>query len=207
MSLLANLSVVALMILGFAFSCPGSQRPKQDPPPKVIPGRPAVPPADDEPVISLPLSEDTFSKAMTDLSAQIVNLTSELRMLRKEAERNSTTMELMLNEERLSKVEAKLDSATDVKYQLDSGEADLLRRLRNIQQEVIMRGGAILRREEAEAAVRGELNRALEATRSQRELTNQRISSLAAEAESLRRRIEGLKKKLEPEPKPESSNN
>ena len=210
MSLILKLSILAVVTFGIASDSLAFQRPKQDPPPKVGPVRPL--PAKDElqepePTPVLPLTEEAFTRVMADLSEQIVNLTTELRMLRKEAERNSTTMELMLNEERLLKLEAKLDDMTELKYQLDGREADLLRRLRNIQQEIILRGGTILRREEAEAAVRGELNRALESTRAQRESTEHRVTELTSQAEGLRRRIETLKKRLEPEIKPESSDN
>ena len=151
--------------------------------------------------------EETLPKIMEDLAQQIGKLTVELRQLRKETERNGAALELMLYEERLSKVESKLDDMNAVKNQLEARDQELQRRSRNIQQELILRGGQFLRRDEAEAAIRSDIQRTLDDTRAQKETTQQRLTDLQTQAESLRRRIEALRKKVEQlEAKTESQN-
>jgi chromosome segregation ATPase len=134
---------------------------------------------------------------MEDLAQQIGKLTVELRLLRKETERNGAALELMLSEERLSKVESKLDDMNALKNQLEAREQEVQRRTKNIQQELILRGGQFLRRDQAEAAIRSEFQRALDDTLAQKETTQQRITDLQTQAEALRRRIEALRKKIE----------
>jgi chromosome segregation ATPase len=145
----------------------------------------------------VPPPEQILALKMNELGLQIEKLTTELRRLRKETEHNGTSMELMLYEERLSKVESKLDDLTAYKSQLEAREQDVQRRTRNIQQEMILRAGNILRRDEAEAAIRAELQRSLDDTRMQKETNQQRINDLQSQAEYLRKRIEILRKKLE----------
>ena len=102
-----------------------------------------------------PLSPDEMMRrAASSLSTQMDSLTKEMRLLRKATERNSMLIELLLYEERLAKVEEKLDAAIMLKADLDAREAELQRRMKNIQQEVMMRGG--LRRDEVEAALLGD---------------------------------------------------
>ena len=168
---------------------PRSTRPAQkssiEPIQKTEPEKTEVPP------------EQILALKMDDLGLQIEKLTTELRRLRKETEHNGTAMELMLYEERLSKVESKLDDLTAYKSQLEGREQDVQRRMRNIQQELILRSGNILRRDEAEAAIRADLQRALDDTRTQKETNHQRITDLQSQAEYLRKRVEVLRKKLE----------
>jgi len=134
-------------------------------------------------------------RAITNLSTQIGLLTDEMRKLGRETERNSGMMELLLNEERLSKLEDKIQNTADQKALLDAREQDLLRRARNIQGELLLRGG--LRREEAEAAIRSELQRGLDDVRAQQVAYQQRIAELNDQATRLRARVETLRKKLE----------
>ena len=172
-----------------------AQKVPSEAPQKLVPERIEVPP------------EQILALKMDDLGQQIEKLTAELRRLRKETEHNGTAMELMLYEERLSKVESKLDDLTAYKSQLEARDQDVQRRMRNIQQELILRSGNILRREEAEAAIRADLQRALDDTRAQKETNHQRIADLQTQAEYLRKRIEALRKKLEQlETKSETSN-
>jgi len=133
-------------------------------------------------------------RAITNLSAQIGLLTDEMRRLRRETERNSGMMELLLNEDRLAKVEDKIQDTVNNKAQLDAREQDIQRRMRNIQGELILRGG--LRRDEAEAAIRSELQRALEDIRTQQVANQQRVAELNEQAARLRARVETLRKKL-----------
>jgi chromosome segregation ATPase len=162
-----------------------AQKPAVEPAQKLEPERVEIPP------------EQILVLKMDDLGQQIEKLTTELRRLRKETEHNGTAMELMLYEERLSKVESKLDDLTAYKTQLEARELDVQRRMRNIQQEMILRSGNILRRDEAEAAIRADLQRSLDDARTQKETNQQRISDLQSQAEYLRKRVEVLRKKLE----------
>jgi len=139
--------------------------------------------------------EELMRKSLDDLSAQINLLTAEVKRLRKENERNSDALQLLLYEDRLGKVEASLQDAINYKAQLDARELDLQRRSRNIQQEVMLRGG--LRRDEVEAAVRADLQRGLDDVHSQQTTYQQRIADLQAEATRMRARVEALRKKVE----------
>jgi chromosome segregation ATPase len=134
-------------------------------------------------------------QAITQLTAEMISLGSEVQRLRKVTERNSATMELLLNEERLSKMEDKIRDATDRKAQLDAREQEIQRRMRNIPGELIGRGA--LRRDEAETAIKAELQRALDDVHSQQTSYQQRITDLNAEAERLRARVETLRKKVD----------
>jgi hypothetical protein len=167
-------------------------RPRQTKPPQ----KPAPEPAE-KPELTAPIQEpeDAMRRAIANLSTQIGLLTDEMRKLRRETERNSGMMELLLNEDRLAKVEDKIQDANNNKAQLDAREQDIQRRLRNIQGELLLRGG--LRRDEAEAAIRSEFQRALEDIRTQQVANQQRVAELNEQAARLRARVETLRKKLE----------
>lgn len=137
------------------------------------------------------------SDGMSNLSTQMDLLTKEMRLLRKATERNSMLIELLLYEERLAKVEEKLDAAIMLKSDLDAREADMQRRMKNIQQEVMLRGG--LRRDEVEAALKADFQRALEDIKTRQTLQQDRISELQAQVARLRARVEALRKKLDRE--------
>jgi len=167
-------------------------RPRQTKPPQ----KPAPEPID-KPVMTTPIQEpeDLMRRAITNLSTQIGLLADEMRRLRRETERNSGMMELLLDEDRLAKVEDKIQDTNNSKAQLDAREQDVQRRMKNIQGELLLRGG--LRREEAEAAIRSDLQRALDDVRSQQIAYQQRIAELNEQAVRLRARVETLRKKLE----------
>jgi hypothetical protein len=135
-------------------------------------------------------------KALNTLADQIGALTTEVQKLRMETQRSSLTLELLLNEERVARVEEKLEAALDFKTQLDSREQEIQRRLRNVPQEAMLRGG--LRREETENAIRAELQRMLEDTRTQQSTQQQRVSELQAQASRLRQRVEAIRRRLDP---------
>lgn len=139
--------------------------------------------------------DDAMRRTLTNLSTQIGALADELKMLRRETERNSAMLELLINEERLAKLEDKIQDAMDHKAQLDAREQEIGRRSRNIQGELVLRGG--LRRDEAEAAIRADLQRALEDVRTQQAAYQQRVAELNDQATRLRARVETLRKKLE----------
>lgn len=142
-----------------------------------------------------PDPEDAMRRTLSSLSTQIGALADELKMMRRETERNSAMLELLINEERLAKLEDKIQSAVDYKAQLDAREQEIARRSRNIQGEVVLRGG--LRRDEAETAIRAELQRALDDVHTQQSGYQQRVAELNDQATRLRTRVETLRKKLE----------
>ena len=148
-----------------------------------------------EPTVDTPSPEEAMRNAITSLSSQIAALNSEIKSLRRASDRHSLALELLLNEERLSKAEEKLDEASQRKTELDGREADILRRQKNIQQEVTMRG--FLRRDEGEAILRGEFQRALEDIRNQQQQSQQRIADLQAQVTRLRSLVETLRRRLE----------
>jgi chromosome segregation ATPase len=190
----------AMVMIALAAGSLAQEAAKQTPVDKSRPSRVtqrATPePVDNTDQVTTPLSSDeAMRRAIVNLSTQIDELTSEMKLLRRTTERNSQTIELLLYEERLAKVEEKLDAALERKADLDSRELDIQRRVRNIQQEVMLRGG--LRRDEVEAALRAEYQRALEDVKNQQALYQQRISELQTQANRLRIRVESLRKKLE----------
>ena len=172
----------------------------QDPPGRPRQTKPVQKPVP-EPVENTQLTtpiqdtEEAMRRAIANLSTQIGLLTDEMRKLRRETERNAGTMELLLNEDRLAKTEDKLQDALNNKAQLDAREQDIQRRMRNIQGELLARGG--LRRDEAEAAIRAELQRALDDVRSQQTTQQKYLADLVELSTRLRTRVEGLRKKIE----------
>ncbi len=186
---LAVLSAMALATTSFAQEPTKPARPSQ---------KAASEPQEKTDIERAPSSSDEMMRhAMSGLSTQMDSLTKEMRLLRKATERNSMLIELLLYEERLAKVEEKLDAAIMLKSDLDAREADLQRRMKNIQQEVMLRGG--LRRDEMEAALKADIQRALEDIKSRQTLQQDRISELQAQVARLRARVEALRKKLDRE--------
>lgn len=153
--------------------------------------------AADTPVLDLTVVQ----REMQSLAEQIQLLTSEVKRLRRATETNSNTSELLLLEERLMRVEDKIDVQQDKKAALDIRELESQARLRNIQQELLFRGG--LRRDETEAAIRADVQRSLQDIQNQRNVVQQRITELQNEAARLRFRIDELQKKMEKTEKPE----
>ena len=148
-----------------------------------------------EPASQTHESDEAMRRSLTDLSTQINLLAEELRIFRRETERTSRLMELLLSEDRLSKLEDKIQETADRKAQLDAREQEINRRMRNIPNELMLRGG--LRRDEAEAAIRNELQRSLEDVHSQQAISQQRLGDLNEQAARFRARVETLRKKLE----------
>jgi hypothetical protein len=193
-----SLIITTALIMALAPVC-RAQQPRQDQVSKPRATRPAQKASADadEKIVAEPQLTDSemMRRTLGELSAQVGQLTAELRKLRRDNERNTDAMQLLLYEERLAKVEEKAQDAVDYKIQLDAREADLQRRLANIQQEVILRGG--LRRDEAEKAIRAEFQRALDDIHTQQSNYQQRIAELQAQAVRLRARVEALRKKVE----------
>jgi chromosome segregation ATPase len=191
----AFLSVIVITLLGAAIQAqepaakparPRPQRPEQ---------QPAAEPPKSEAPVEAPASEEVMRRALSSLATQIDSLNTEIKRLRRATERNSLALELLLSEERLAKIEDKLDQATQHKAELDAREAEILRRQKNIAQEVTLRG--FLRRDEGEAALRAEYQRALDDTRSQQQQAHQRIAELQTQVTQLRARVETLRRRLE----------
>ena len=155
--------LLSLSIAIFAVIMPSTDRVAgastiQDPPGRPRQTKPTQNPVPEPPVnqLTTPIQQpdEEMRRALTNLSTQIGLLANELQKLRIDTERNSATMELLLNEDRLAKVEDKLQDALNFKAQLDAREQDIQRRMRNIQGELVLRGG--IRRDESEAALRAE---------------------------------------------------
>jgi len=134
-------------------------------------------------------------RSIADLSHQVEKLGEEVRLLRRDAQHNSLTLELILSEERLERLETRLQETLDNKSQLDAREADIQRRMKNIQGELVLRGG--LRRDESEAAIRSELQRGLDEVHAQQTANHQRSADLQAQIVELRHRVEVLTKRLD----------
>lgn len=141
-------------------------------------------------------TDEALRIAITGLSNQLAILASELRRLREETQRNSERIEMLMYEERLGKIEAKMDEALNEKMNLDAREQEIQRRQRNIPQEALLRGG--IRREEAEAAVKADLQRALDDVRERQENSQKRIADLQQQSDRISTRLEAIRKKLEP---------
>jgi predicted nucleic acid-binding Zn-ribbon protein len=195
-----SLLIATIAVLGSSALAGTQDAVKQEPPARtrVKPSaKPAVDPidkVDDKP--SQPSESDqAMQRAITSLSTQIGLLNDEVRKLRRETERNSEMMELLLNEDRLAKLEDKIQEAADHKAQLDAREQELVRRSRNIQGELILRGG--LRRDEAEAAIRADIQRSLEDVHNQQTAYQQRAAELVEQSTRIRARVETLRKKFE----------
>ena len=141
-------------------------------------------------------SDEALRRVISGLAEQIDELKLEVRKLRQETERSSTTLEIMLYEERLAKAEAKLDEQSQYMNQLDSRAQDIQRRIDSVPQEVLARG--ILRREEGERALRAEYQRLLDQTQEDKVTQQQRVTEAQAKVTRLRQQVEALNRKLEP---------
>jgi ATP-dependent Lon protease len=144
---------------------------------------------------SAPSTDEAMQRVLAALSTQIGALTDELKQMRRETEHTSAMLELLINEERLAKVEEKIQDAITYKTQIDAREVEIVRRMRNIQSEIALRGG--LRRDETEAAIRADLQKALDDVHAQQAAYPQRVAELNDQATRLRTRVDSLRKKLE----------
>ena len=193
-------STLFLFLLGAAPNGYSQDRVQEKPRPGAAQkgAQPVPKAADEEPAVASDQStEVALNRAILFLSQQITELTKEVKKMRQESDRNSTVLELLLNEERLLRLEDKIDQAGTYKAQLDAREQDILRRQRNIPQELLLRGGNVLRRDEAEAALRQEFQRALEDVRAQQQAYQAKIAEMQAQADRLRYRIELLRQKAD----------
>jgi chromosome segregation ATPase len=135
------------------------------------------------------------SKIPPVFAEQVHLLAAEIRKLRRSTERNSMTMELLLLEERLARLEDKIESTEYRRVDLDASERNLQYRLDNIQQELILRGG--LNRDESEAAIRNQLNSSIQDVHNQQAASQKRLADAQAEASRLRSRIKALRATLD----------
>jgi predicted nucleic acid-binding Zn-ribbon protein len=192
-----TLLVALIAVVGFSASTPAQETSKQEPPARTrVKPKPSVEPVEKIADTSQPSeAELAMQRALTSLSNQIGLLNDEVRKLRVQTERNSQVMELLLNEDRLAKLEEKIQEAADHKAQLDAREQELLRRSKNIPNELVLRGG--LRRDEAEAAIRADLQRALEDVHNQQAAYQQRSAEMVEQATRLRTRVETLRRKVD----------
>lgn len=144
-----------------------------------------------------PDPDQEMRQAIRHLSVEVNSLSAEMRRLRKVTEYNAATMELLLSEERLWKVEDKIQALTDQRSQLDARDQELQRRMRNIPGEMLLRTPVTMKREETEAAIKADLQRALDDVRTQQSSSQTRLVELSAQAEWLRARIVTLRAKVD----------
>jgi chromosome segregation ATPase len=190
----SNLMLAAIMAIALSSLVIAQGPPKQEP--KVQTVRPGQSEADAKSTQGGEPEADAaaLSRAIHALSDQVQLLTAELRKLRRDNERNSQMLELLLCEQKLNWFEDKILNLQERKAQLAAREQEIQYRLKNIQQEMVMRG--LLRREEVEAAARADLQRALDDVRNQQALVQQQLAKAEVEAEQLRQRITALRNKL-----------
>src|SRR5205085_1826787 len=125
--------IVMIMLAGFsAAQEPATTRPRA---PRTTQKPELEPSPKPEAVTEAPASDEQMRQTISNLSAQLDALNAEIKLLRRSTERNSMAIESLLSEERLAKLEDKLDQATQRKVELDAREADIQRRQKNIQQE------------------------------------------------------------------------
>jgi len=157
---------------------------------------------------SEPLSKSTsqveaapaeLQAAIKTLADQVAALGAEVHKLRTATEKNSLHIELLLSEERLARIEDKIESTQDARRALDAREKQQQYRLDNIQQEVLLRGG--LDREEGERVIRGDIERQLENIHSDQAANQKRLADLQSQARRLRSRVEEPRKKVDAEEK------
>src|SRR5215212_5328044 len=123
-----------ILIIAFATAVFGQEPAKQAPAEKTRPPRAAQKATTDAGngpgQEAAPLTSDEAMRvAVIKLSTQIDSLADEVKLLPRATERNTQTIELLLYEERLGKVEEKLDAAIERKAELDAREQDIQRRL------------------------------------------------------------------------------
>ncbi|MBI3650670.1 MAG: hypothetical protein HY231_06435 [Acidobacteria bacterium] len=188
-----RLLMIFFTLMLWSFSVAAQQSKPRHPKPQAKP----LPEEKAEPVVAPESHEEALRRVLSKLSEQIDTLALEVKKMRQETERNSTLLELALLEERLTRLEDKLDNAATTKANLDMQEVEVQRRQRNIQQELTLRGAAALRRDETEAALRQEFQRILESLHAQQSTLQTRITDLQTQADRLRFRIETLRKKAD----------
>src|SRR5688500_10068909 len=127
------LSIILMVAFLFITTTHAQDLPRQES--KSKPARQNPKPADiekSEPEVVQQTSDELLRRTITNLAEQIDKLTGEVKKMRQDSERTSTVMELLLLEERLTRLEDKLDSAMNAKANLDAQETDIQRRQRNI---------------------------------------------------------------------------
>ena len=191
-AILLSLIVTITLAASSAAQEPATNKPR---PPRTAQKPELEPSPKPEAVAEAPSAEEQMRQTISNLTSQIDALNAEIKLLRRSTERNSLALESLLSEERLAKLEDKLDQATQRKIELDAREADIQRRQKNISQEVTARG--FLRRDEGEALLRTEFQRALDDTRNQQQQIQQRIAELQAQVTQARARVETLRRRLD----------
>jgi chromosome segregation ATPase len=193
-------AILFLLVLSLGINARAQEVTRQDPKSKPPQAQSAKPASQEKVLPEVAIQESTdeaLRRTLTGLAEQIDKLSLELKKMRQESERHSTLLELALLEERLTRIEDKIDNTVMTKANLDAQETDIQRRQRNISQELIFRGGQALRRDETEAALKQEFQRTLDSLHAQQSALQTRLTDLQAQADRLRFRIETLRKKAD----------
>ncbi|HXG66766.1 MAG TPA: hypothetical protein VNO70_16815, partial [Blastocatellia bacterium] len=116
MKKLSRLIAGMLMMLALVRGGGAQERQAQEPGAKARPARPNQQPVSEpaesaDPQREMETQEEALRRALAELSQQMSLLASEMKKLRQESERTSMTLELLLYEERLARVEEKIDDA------------------------------------------------------------------------------------------------
>src|SRR6266498_2187457 len=113
-ALIAIIVPIALLSVSTDTGAPIKQDPQARPRQTKPSPKPSPEPVE-KPVMTTPIQDpdEAMRRAVINLSSQIGLLTEEMRKLRRDTERNSAVMELLLGEDRLSKVEDKIQEAVN----------------------------------------------------------------------------------------------
>src|SRR5437763_15593580 len=119
------LSVIVITLLAVGGRAQEPTRPAKPRTPRPAQKPETEPAPQAEAAVETPSSEEQMRRTLNNLATQIVALNAEIKSLRRASERNSLALELLLSEERLAKIEDKLDQATQRKADLDAREAEI----------------------------------------------------------------------------------
>jgi len=178
------LALTMVLMFGFTVSA-SAQEPE---------GRPAqseAPPPAGENAKPFP---ETSSDLIKALAQQVRDLTIEVGRLRRTLERNDLSMELLLSEEKLARLEDNISACKQRGAELDASERVLNYRQDHVNDEVVL--SARLDRQEAEAAVRADIEQRFQAVHDGRAANQQRMASLELEASKVRKHIQELQRAI-----------
>jgi hypothetical protein len=136
-------------------------------------------------------------RAHSDLSAEIRNLTNEIKELHKSQRQMLDVMLLQIEETRADKLADKVAASDALLRALLAQEAQLEFRLGHLENELIMRN--IVNRQEGEQAVRAELQAAYDQVKAERERAEAEQKRLREQFDEVNHRLELIHARLNPE--------
>jgi hypothetical protein len=139
----------------------------------------------------------TATDQNAELNQQIRELAKEIRALHDSQRKVIDAMLLQIEQARVDKLEGKLAAVENQALNLAAQEAQLEARLKNIENELVVRN--IVNRNEGESAVRAELTFQLEHVRAERERVEAEEQHLRQQVDTINDRLERVRNRLEPE--------